>query len=114
MFLKEAKMESIDNRIKTPDAAADAFSRGRQVGLATAALALSIVSFISLLGLEKAILAATLGIVAWRIRPSSSQGKKRSLLAIAVAVIYALIFIIVFALFHDKFADLIHMMQKLS
>lgn len=114
MFLKEAKMESADNKVNTPDAVAAAFSRGRQVGLATAALALSIVSFISLLGLEKAILAAVLGIAAWRMTPSNPQGKKRSRLAITISAVYAVIFIVAIVLYYDKFSEFIHMLQQLS
>lgn len=44
----------------TPQTIDAAYQRGRRVGLATAALALTIVSFLNLLGTEKSILAAAL------------------------------------------------------
>src|SRR5262245_61556922 len=48
------------------EAIAEAFDGGRRAGLAVAAMALGVVTFLSLLGLEKAGLAIILGVLALR------------------------------------------------
>lgn len=107
-------MESTKDRMEVADEAKIAFRKGRQAGLGTAALALSIVSFISLLGLEKAILAAVLGLAAWRGAAAGTQGKKRGWLAVIIAGGYAVFFGVMILIYHDKFAVLIRMLQQLG
>lgn len=91
-----------------------AYLQGRNMGLATAALALSLVSFVNLLGIEKSILAAVLAIFALRGRNPAAQTARRSRITLIFAGIHAVTFIVVVALFHEKLAELIHLLQKLS
>ena len=98
----------------TQNAVQAAFDQGRQTGLAIGALAISIVAFISLLGLEKAILAAVLGVVSLRGLAAGSPGRRYATAAVAIAIVYAITFAIVLGLFHDKLAELVRLMQQLG
>ncbi len=91
-----------------------AFRQGRQTGLAIGALALSIVAFISLLGVEKAILAAVLGILSLRGLAAGSPGRRYAVAAVAITIVYAITCMIVLVLFHDKLAELVRLMQQLG
>ena len=96
----------------THNAVQAAFDQGRQTGLAIGALAMSIVAFISLLGIEKAILAAVLGVVS--LRGLGSPGRRYAVAAVAIAIVYAITFAIVLGLFHDKLGELVRLMQQLG
>lgn len=91
-----------------------AFREGRRAGLALGALAISIVAFISLLGLEKALLALVLGVFVARDAGAGSPVRKRAVMAIVVACVYVVAFVVMVVLFHDKFAALIRSLQQLG
>lgn len=96
------------------DAIQAAFHQGRQTGLAMGALALSIVAFVSLLGLEKAILAAVLGLISIRGLAPGSPGRRYGTAAIAITIVYAVTFAIVLGVFHDRIAELARLLQQLG
>jgi hypothetical protein len=91
-----------------------AYREGRQTGMALSALALSIVSFISLLGLEKAILALVLGALVLREAQGGSPARRKATTAVVVASVYAVFFFVTLAVFHDKIAVLIRTLQQMS
>jgi Na+-driven multidrug efflux pump len=88
-------------------------SLGRTEGLATAALALSLVSFVNLLGVEKALLAIVLAALALG-RAGVSRARSRSLVAISFSLAYLLTIAIVLVAFHDKLAHLLRLLHELG
>lgn len=93
---------------------AEAFEQGKRTGLAIAALATAAVAFLSLLGLEKAILAVVLAVLAARGTPRESRSHRLALLALGIAVLYALTFVIVMVLFRDRIGELVRLLQQMS
>jgi hypothetical protein len=92
---------------------AQARDRGRREGLALAALALSLVAFINLLGAEKSLLAVVLAVIAMR-GARVPLVLRRSRLAIGFAMLHLLTFVVVIVLFHDKLAELLRLMHSLA
>jgi uncharacterized membrane protein YadS len=86
---------------------------GRTEGLATAALALSLVSFVNLLGAEKALLAIVLAVLALG-RAGLSRARGRSLMAIGFSLVYLLTIAVVLVAFHDKLARLLQLLHELG
>lgn len=107
-------MSSVSNQTRPEEPSQAAYEAGRRTGLAIAALATSVVAFISLLGLEKAILACVLAALAIRGLPARSQGRRWGIAAIAVSIVYLITFAVVAAVFHDRFAELIRLLQQLG
>lgn len=92
---------------------AEARDVGRRQGLAVAALAVALVSFLNLLGAEKSILAIVLAIAAM----SGTQSpvlRRRSLAAIGLAVLHLVTIGIVLLLFRDELGQLLEMLRQLS
>ena len=96
------------------DTSSDAYQAGRRAGFALAALATSVVAFISLLGAEKAILALVLAAWAMRAAAPGSMPRKLGAVAVGVAVVYLITCVMVIVLFHDKIIALVHQLQRLS
>jgi hypothetical protein len=90
------------------------YQAGRRAGFAVAALACSVVAFISLLGAEKAILALVLS--AWAVRESASgsPARKVGMIAVGVAVVYLITYVAVIAIFHERIGALLHQLQQLG
>ncbi|GMV97974.1 MAG: hypothetical protein HRF43_04545 [Phycisphaerae bacterium] len=107
-----------DEMYVTPDsrtaAAPDAYARGRRVGLAIGALATAVAAFISLLGLEKAILAAVLAWAALRGTSKASPARRLAAAALIVSIVYAVTWIVLLAVFHEKLHELLQLLQKLG
>ncbi len=99
---------------KSRDAVATAYDAGRRTGLAVAALAVSLVAFLSLLGLEKAILAVVLGVLAMRGGPAASAARRLGLAAVVIAAAWLVSVSVVLALYWPKLADLIQALERLS
>jgi len=94
-------------------AEAAALNKGRGEGLALAALALSIVSFVNMLGAEKALLAIVLAVLG--LRSAHSRASRRwCWIAIALASVYVATILLVLVLFHDQLGQLIHLLQTLA
>jgi uncharacterized membrane protein YgaE (UPF0421/DUF939 family) len=91
-----------------------AFQEGRQLGLATAALALSITGFVNLLGVEKPILAGVLAVMALQGSSVSRAIFSRSRAALVLAAIYLLTIVAVCIVFQDKLLQLLQLLQKLG
>ena len=100
--------------VQVNDSLADAYSQGRRAGLATAALAASGVAFLSLLGIEKAALALTLGILALRQARPASAARRLALMAIVIAAVYVVSFFTLLWLYRDELAQLIRLLHQLG
>ena len=87
--------------------------RGRSEGFAIAAVALGVLSFIQLLGAEKALLAVVLGILALR-GAASPRARTQGRIAIALGAIYLAVTATALVLFRDQFAELIRLLQTLG
>ena len=96
------------------DSARAAYADGRRAGLAVAALAVGAVAFISLLGVEKAILAFVLAGLSLAGAMPGSQARRISFVAMLIAGLYMLTYVTVLVMYHDKLAELISMLQKLG
>jgi hypothetical protein len=101
--------ESIDT-----EALHSAHRDGYRLGLATSALALSVVAFVNMLGIEKSVLSAVLALLALQGAKPINQLLRRGRAALLVSAVYAVTIVTVLVLYHDKLSDLIHLMQKLS
>lgn len=93
---------------------AEAFAAGRSAGLATAALAISLVAFLSLLGAEKALLAIALGILARRGAQPGSAGRRLASVAIGIASVFLITITFVLIVFWKQLVDLVHHLMQLS
>ena len=96
------------------DQLAQAFDAGRRAGLATAAMALSLVAFFSLLGAEKALLAIALAIIARRGSQPRSAGRRVATIAIGVATVFLVSIALVLIVFWKELGDLVNHFRQLS
>jgi len=97
----------------TPTEVTQARDDGRRQGLAIAALALGLISFVSLLGAEKAILAIVLGVIAMS-GSSSRLVRQRSFIAIGLALLQIVTTGVVMLLYQDELGQLVELLSKLS
>jgi hypothetical protein len=96
------------------DPVAEAFEAGRRAGLATAAMALSLVAFFSLLGAEKALLAIALGILARRGSQPGSAGRRLATVAIGIATVFLISIGFIVVWFWKELEDLVVHLRQLS
>jgi hypothetical protein len=97
------------------DPESSAYDEGRRVGLATAALALSLVAFLNLLGLEKSILAAILAVLALRkAKPSALSVRGRATAALILAAIHFTIAVVALVVFREELLELIELLRQLG
>jgi putative copper export protein len=91
-----------------------AFAQGRRHGLAIAALLVSLVSFVSLLGAEKAIAAVALAAVAMKGAEAGSLPRKLGIAAIVVSTLFLMTAAVVLIAFWDKAVELVRLLEQLS
>jgi|WetSurMetagenome_2_1015567.scaffolds.fasta_scaffold1169418_1 hypothetical protein len=96
------------------DKYAEGYQAGKRTGFGIAALALGLVSYLSLLGLEKAVLTIVLGVLAMKGEIPTPIAKRLGIASIALGVIFILSAAVLLYLFQDKFAELIGNLKKLS
>ena len=92
---------------------ATARADGRREGFAIAAVSLSLLSFLSLLGAEKSILAIVFAAMALS-RPGSNSVRRRSFLAIGLSLLQMITIAVVLVLFQEELGQLLQSLQKLS
>ncbi len=90
-----------------------ALARGRSEGLATAAVALGVLSFIQFLGAEKALLAIVLAVLALR-GAGSRHSRIRGWVAIGLGSVYLAVTALTLIVFHDKLGELIQLLRSLG
>jgi len=86
---------------------------GRREGYAIAALALSLVAFINLLGAEKALLAIVLAVAAIR-GSASGTARRRAYIALVIAGIYVVTIIVAFVVLRDELGPLLNLFGELD
>jgi len=99
---------------ETQDQATVVYSTGRQVGFGVAAVMLGCVSFLSLLGVEKALLAIILGGLAMRGAAQGSLSRRLGIISISLGVLFLITLLVILVLFHDKLMMLIRLLEDLS
>jgi uncharacterized membrane protein len=90
-----------------------ALRRGRLEGLAAAALATACVSFINLLGAEKALLAITLGGLALS-GLHDRFARRRAWAAIGLSGFYVATLVGLLFLYHEKLGHLVELLKELG
>ena len=100
--------------LATERAHAQAFEDGRRAGLATAALALSLVCYFSLLGAEKALLAIALAIMARRGSRRGSAGRRLATAAIAISTVFLVSIVCVLVLFWEELVGIVNYFRHVS
>jgi hypothetical protein len=93
---------------------AEAFDAGRRAGFAVSAVALGLVSFLSLLGAEKALLAIVLGVLAARGAPPGSSARRLGVAGVCLGALFLLTLAVVLVVFGDKLLELVELLKKLS
>ena len=106
-------MSNIANNSSTEEVRS-AYRRGWKVGLATSALALSLLSFLNLLGIEKSLLALLLGYFALKGGELPLKVKRRGLFAMIIAGLHVVTVVLVLIFFRDELTELIHLLQQLG
>lgn len=96
------------------EVAADAFRAGRRVGFGVSALTLALVSFLSLLGAEKAILTIVLGALAIRGSRPGTPGRRLGMAAIAIGTVFILALAVGLAVFWGEVREFILTLHELS
>lgn len=92
---------------------AQARDEGRREALALTALAVSLVSFLNLLGAEKSILAIVLAILA--IKGGGIPAvRQRASLAIGFAALHICTVLVVIVLFQEELGELVDLLRKLA
>jgi len=102
-----------DDMDAAPSAEALWLVQGRTEGLAIAALATGLVSFVNLLGVEKGLLALVLGVLALR-DSILTKTRRRAKIAISLALLqFATIAFIIYH-FYTHFYQLVRLMKQLG
>lgn len=88
---------------------------GQKYAFATASLLLGLASFVSLLGLEKALLALAFGYLALKQAPAPALVERRAWARVGVALGAAMLVFVptLLLVFRDRFAVLLDALQKL-
>ena len=96
------------------DKTAEAYDAGRRVGFGVSALAVGLITFLSLLGAEKAILAIALGVFAARGSDPGLLPRRLGNTAIALGTVFLVTVGLVLVVFWDKALELVQILQQLS
>ena len=92
----------------------DLYIAGRRDGLGIAAIVVAIVTFVSLLGIEKAVVAAVLGGLAMQGARQGSRARRLGGVALILAIAYELAFIVLIIVFREQVGTLISALEALS
>ncbi|MGB4246734.1 MAG: hypothetical protein WBJ75_03350 [Pseudohongiellaceae bacterium] len=95
-------------------AIAAAHDAGRRLGLATAALALSAVSFLNLLGFEKSILAIVLAALAIRGITPVGVLRLRTRLAFGIGALHLATISIILTVFQEELREFLGLLYELN
>lgn len=95
------------------DQLVEAYNSGRRVGFGISALALSVVTYLSLLGFEKAILAIVLGALAMQAG-QRTLARRLGIISIALGVIFMVTVIVLIIVFQEKVMEFVTLLKELS
>ena len=93
---------------------ANMFDAGRRTGYAVSALVLSLVTFLSLLGAEKAILAIVLGALAVRGSTGRNTATRLGTAAIIIAAVFLAAAAVLLMVFRSQLVEIVEMLNELS
>jgi hypothetical protein len=93
---------------------ADAFQAGRRMGFAVSALALGLVAFLSLLGMEKAILAIVLGSLAIRGAKPGALARRLGTVAVGLGGLFLVTIPVLLLVFWDRVVEFVRLLSTLS
>lgn len=99
---------------KTTEKTTEAYNAGRRAAFGVSALALALVSFLSLLGAEKAILAIVLGVLAVRGSNAGTLSRQLGRAAIVLGTVFLITVAVVLVVYWDKAVELVRLLQQLS
>jgi hypothetical protein len=77
-------------------------------------MAVSVVAFISLLGIEKALLGLTLAILAYRRSRPGEGARRLAGQAIVVSCVYVVTIVVLLIVFRSQLAKLLQLLHQLS
>lgn len=110
--LREGKDTSMaEAHREQPD---DLYIAGRRDGFGIAAIVIAIVTFVSLLGIEKAVVAAVLGALAMQTAPQGSRARRLGGAALILAITFEVMFIVLIIVFREQVGTLIAALEALS
>ena len=92
----------------------DLYIAGRRDGLGIAAVVVGIVAFVSLLGIEKAVVAAVLGALAMQGARQGSRARRLGSAGLILGAVYAVVFIVLITVFREQLGALIAAVENLS
>jgi hypothetical protein len=89
---------------------------GQRFAYATAALILGVLSFVHLLGLEKALLAIGFGVLALRSSPAPPLAVRRgwAWLGVGLAIAYCVVLAVALVLFWERLVHVIYALEGLQ
>jgi hypothetical protein len=110
----ESEVNGMFENGENDDRVIAAYETGRRVGMGVSAVALGFVTYLSLLGLEKAALTIVLGVLALRGSHPAPVARKLGIVSIALGCVFLLTVSVLFAVFHQELAEFITLLQSLS
>jgi|GEM_PF-379621 len=96
------------------DSLKEAFVLGRNSGIAIAAVTMSLVAFLNLLGMEKSIVAVVFGIIVLKNSPKGQVAYKMGKAAVMIGILHILTVIVVVTVYWNKINELIELLMTLS
>jgi hypothetical protein len=90
-----------------------AYNSGRRVGFGVSALALSMVTYLSMLGFEKAILAIVLGALAMQAG-NRTLAKRLGITSVILGSVFMVSVIVLVIVFQEKVIEFITLLKELS
>jgi hypothetical protein len=109
-----AKGNTMSTLSENVDKTAEAYDTGRRVGFGVSALALGLVTFLSLIGAEKAILAIVLGTLAVRGSKARSLSRRLGTAAVVLGAVFLVTVGVVLVVFWDACVEFVIQAQRLS
>jgi len=96
------------------DPLGEPYNAGLRVGFGIAALTFGAVSFLSLLGAEKAVTAIVFGVLAMRGVRQGSLAKRLGRASVVLGAAFLFTMAALLVVFHDQVMELVRVLQKLS
>jgi hypothetical protein len=97
-----------------PEAMTEAFCAGRRVGFGISALSLVLITFVSMLGVEKVILAMILGRLAIRGSARGTQAYRLGVAAIRIGICFLVAFAVGLIVFWGRVIEFFEALQRIS